>query len=345
MEKERLSRDVMYFLKYTWRDSTRKVYSSYLRKWATFCIQHNYDMYEPENAIIMDFLFSLIRKGASYSAVNTARCALSAVLPWKEGRSLGCNEFVCMLIKALGNFRPPRPRYSKFWDVNLVLNLFRRWGRNTNLSTYRLTLKVTVLLLLLTAQRGQTIWRLNVSGLEIFEDHMSFKMKHMLKHNRPGEPLDTIMVPSYPRDALLCPVRAVRAYLRRTRLVRRREDQLLLITRPPFSATSRDTISRWTKQILNYSGIDTDEYGSHSTRGAATSMATTLGIDMNTLIKQASWKNAETFAKYYNKTIQRVESSLAHIVIEGNKVRKHLPGNNGKRKQTRSSRRSSRRKH
>lgn len=240
-------------------------------------------MYEPENANIMDFLFSLIKKGASYSAVNTARCALSAVLPWKEGRSVGSNEFICLLVRAAGNFNPPKPRYSEFWDVSLVLNMFRRWGRNSSLSTYRLTIKITVLLLLLTAQRGQTIWRLTYSGLTVYEDHMSFKLSHMLKHNRPGDPLDTLMVPTYPKDALLCPVRSVRAYVKRT-LKYRKYDQLLLITRPPYTPASRDTISRWTKQVIHYAGVDTDRFGSHSTRGAATSMATFLGIDTNVLI-------------------------------------------------------------
>lgn len=319
MEAERLSKEVMTFLRFTWRDSTRKVYASYLKKWATFCLSRGYDMYEPENSNIMDFLFSLIKKGASYSAVNTARCALSAVLPWREGKSIGCNEFVCMLVRAAGNFNPPKPRYSEFWDVSLVLKLFQHWGRNSLLSLYRLTIKVTVLLLLLlTAQRGQTIWRLTVSGLKIFEDHMSFKLSHMLKHNRPGEPLDTLLVPSYPKDALLCPIRAVRAYIARTRSYRK-FDQLLLITRSPYTPASRDTVSRWTRQVLHYSGVDTDNYSSHSTRGATTSMASMLGIDINVLMRQASWKNADTFAKYYNKSIYDPSSTVAHVVISGSK--------------------------
>lgn len=197
MENERLSREVMEFLQFTWRESTRKVYSSYLRKWATFCLEHNYDMYELDNSIIMDFLFGLIKKCLSYSAVYIQLVVhyLQCYHWEKAGRLAAMNVCVCWL-KALGNFNPPKPRYSKVWEINLVLNLFKRWGHKSLLSTYHLTLKVTVLLLLLTAPRGQTIWRLNVTGLEMFEDHMSFKLKHLLKHNRPGEPLDTLIVPS-----------------------------------------------------------------------------------------------------------------------------------------------------
>lgn len=119
----------------------------------------------------------------------------------------------------------------------------------------------------------------------------------------------------------------MRAYLSWTKPIRKREDQLLLITRAPFSTASHDTISRWTIQILPYSGIDTDEYGSHSTRGAATSLATTLGVDIDVLLKHASWKNAETYAKYYNKTIRRVESSVAHVILreQSSKRKKKRP--------------------
>lgn len=111
----------------------------------------------------------------------------------------------------MDNINPPKPRYSSFWDVNLVLNIFRRWGPNEKLTLFRLSVKVTVLLLLLTAQRGQTIWRINVSGLEFFQD--TYSLKHLLKHNKPGDPLDILQVPAYHQDALLCPVQVVKDYL------------------------------------------------------------------------------------------------------------------------------------
>lgn len=124
------------------------------------------------------------------------------------------------------------------------------------MSLYRLTVKVTVLLLLLTAQRGQTVCRLNVSGLEFLEDKMVFKLHHLLKHNKPGNPLDTLIVPACPADSLLCPVRAVKRYLLATRLHRKGSDQLLLGTRPPFLPVSRDSVSRWTKNVLKWAGIE-----------------------------------------------------------------------------------------
>lgn len=272
-------------------------------------------MRDPEIGQVVDFLMLMAKKGKAYKTVNLARCALSAVLPKVDNLTIGCVEPICWAVKATGNLNPPQARYSAFWDVNLVFNLFRKWGPNRDLTIYRITAKTTMLLLLLTAQRGQTIWRLNVSGLEFFEHDMVFRMKHMLKHNRPGEPLDSLHVPYYPRDPLLCPKVTIKHYLRRTKEVRNGTDQLLLITREPFTAASRDTVSRWTKSILKWSGINTKQFSSHSTRGAATSKACSLGIDLNLLLKQASWKNAETFGRHYNKTILRSDETLAHLVL------------------------------
>lgn len=56
------------------------------------------------------------------------------------------------------------------------------------------------------------------------------------------------------------------------------------------------------KNVLQWSGINTDKFKPHSTRGVSTSKASALGIDVNLLLRQASWKNAETFRNFYNKT-------------------------------------------
>lgn len=308
-------RAINFISQYAWRDSTKKSYTTYVRKWQTFCLINGVNKYDPHIGEVVDFLLDLIESGAPFATVNIARCALSVILPKLDAMTVGKNDFVCWTVKGANEVNPSLPRYTSFWDVRLVLNLFRSWGRNSLLTLYRMTVKVTVLLLLLTAQRGQTVWRLNVSGLEFLEDRMIFRLKHLLKHNRPGDPLDTLVVPAYPAEKLLCPVRAVRRYLLMTKPHRLNKDQLLLSTKSPFQEVSRDSVSRWTKHALQLSGIDTSRFKPHSTRGAFTSKATSLGIDLNLLLRQASWKNADTFGRFYNKVIERVDETLAHKII------------------------------
>lgn len=75
-------------------------------------------------------------------------------------------------------------------------------------------------------------------------------------------------------------------------------------------------VSSWTKKVLKAAGIDTKRFGAHSTRSASTSAALAAGINVNTLMQQANWKRADTFAKHYNKPIEDVTGSVTYKVIK-----------------------------
>lgn len=314
---------------HSWRPATKKVYTTYLKKWDKYCGNNDYDSIDPDKTNVTDFLVDMIHAGSKYKTVNLARCALSAALPGQTEGTLGKEGMVCRVVKAANNWNPSEAKYNRFWDVGLVFSLFRNWGENTGLNRFELTLKTNMLLLLLTAQRGQTIWRLNISGLEIARDKLVFRLKHLLKHNRPGDPLDTLVVPAYPKDKVLCPLEVVKEYVKRTEKGRKGADQLLLITKPPFTPATRDTLSSWTKKTLMLAGINTNYFKAHSTRGAVTSKAKDLGIDTNVLLKQACWKSEETYGKYYHKKIESVEDTLAHTVLK--EADKGLKGKKQKR--------------
>lgn len=179
----------------------------------------------------------------------------------------------------------------------------------------KLSQKLTVLLLLCTAQRGQTIWHFNISGLKFTDYGVRCNMHHQLKHNKPGEPLTSIKVYAYDKDKMLCPVRCLKEYLYRTRKLRRNEDHLLITSRRPYERIARNTVSSWTKKVFRAAGIDTKIFGAHSTRAASTSAAISAGINLNTLLQQASWKSAQTFARHYNKPIEEVNKSVTHRIM------------------------------
>ena len=54
---------------------------------------------------------------------------------------------------------------------------------------------------------------------------------------------------------------------------------------------------------MNNAGVDMKVFKSHSTRSASTSAASHLGVNIQIIMKTAGWANAETFAKFYNKSI------------------------------------------
>ena len=297
-----------------WRSSTKKLYSTYLRKWATYCLEKDVNLTHPTLPQTCRFLRLLSDSGLGYGALNSARCALSTILPSYEGHSFGTHPLICWLVKGAYERNPPKPRYASFWDVNLVFDLFKSWGPTRRLTLKKLSLKLAMLLLLVSSQRGQTVLNLSTEGMEVGET-VVFKMKTLLKHNRVGDPLDTLRFREFPMCKRLCVVRTLKVYLNRTETLRNYSQLLLSFVRP-HGPISRDTLSRWVILVLKEASIDVSKYKSHSTRGATTSAARRLGVPLNLIIKQGSWKSAETFARFYDKRLDEDNTVVGQTLLQ-----------------------------
>ena len=59
----------------------------------------------------------------------------------------------------------PQPNYTQIWDVSLVLSYLATLTPNSSLSLKNLTLKLVMLLLLVSSQRGQAIHSLSLQGM------------------------------------------------------------------------------------------------------------------------------------------------------------------------------------
>ena len=83
----------------SWRNGTGKQYQSYLSRWEIFCKERDID---PSTALVdtgIDFLASLYHDGLGYSAINTARSALSTVIHTSDHGSFGTHPLVVRLLK------------------------------------------------------------------------------------------------------------------------------------------------------------------------------------------------------------------------------------------------------
>jgi len=87
--------------------------------------------------------------------VNTARSALSSVISLSDGTIFGKHPLVKRLLKGVFEKKPALPRYSSIWDVNIVFDYLKQLPEDIQLKD--LTLKLTMLLALLTGERCQTL--------------------------------------------------------------------------------------------------------------------------------------------------------------------------------------------
>lgn len=199
--------------------------------------------------------------------------------------------------------RPALPRYKQIWDVSVVLKYIKSLGDNKQLTLQDLTMKITMLLALVTGQRCQTIQALNIEQMVRSDDMWCFHINTLLKTSRPGKHLGTIEIKAFTEDKAICPVNVLKEYVARTLPLRKNTPQLLLSYQKPHKPVSSETIGNWIKKTLTRTGIDIKVFGAHSTRSASTSAAKMGNIPISTIMNAAGWSNTTTFSKFYDKPI------------------------------------------
>ena len=172
-----------------------------------------------------------------------------------------------------------------------------------------------MLLLLVSGQRGQTIHSLSLRGMTLTDNSCQFRVLEHMKTSRPHTRAITLNFQKYHPDEDICPLLTLKEYLTRTQDLRGDEDKLFISYQKPYKAVSRDTISRWAKQVLEAAGIDTNVYKSHSTRAASTSKAYSRDVPLDVLMKAAGWTCVNTFHKFYNKPVQTDDINLTEVIL------------------------------
>ena len=257
----------------------------------------------PNLDLVINFLATLYKQGLSYSAVNSARSALSTFL-FVEGRPVGQHPLVIRLLKGIFNSRPALPRTNVTWDPEIVLKLIKnKFSPSARLKLFQLTLKVTTLLWLLTGQRSQSLHLIDTRNLTLSDHALKIRFGDPLKTTRPGFHQEEIKILAFAPNRQLCLVTAMKCYLQLTKKLRGQETSLLITTQKPFKGASRDTISRWVRLVMKMAGLDTTVFTPHSVRGASTSAAYRAKVPIQTILKTAGWTRESTFSKYYCKPL------------------------------------------
>jgi len=286
----------------SWRAGTTKQYRVYLDKWTNFATARNESSIHPTVAKVLDFLTHLYDSGSSYSAISTARSALSAAVDLSDSPyTVGEHPLIKRFIKAAFQSRPPLSRYHTIWDVSKVLDLLKTWSPAKKLNLKLLTLKLVMLCLLVTGQRCQSVHFMDirhmVKGLK-GKSSFKFHIDKLVKQSRPGKPQPVLVLPAYPADKRLCVMSYLQEYLTRTESVRNSEHTSLFLSHSkPHHPVCKSTISRWFK-------IDTVTFMPHSTRAASASAAFRKGIPLETIMAAAGWSAECTFATYYQKDVK-----------------------------------------
>ncbi|KAJ8041056.1 hypothetical protein HOLleu_11755 [Holothuria leucospilota] len=296
------------------RESTTKQYSITLRNGWIFVINKRQIHCMHSNPRVRDFFTSLY-ENIGYSALNTARAAISSLVSLTDGYTVGNHPLITRYFKGVFNLKP---RYNQTWDVRLVLNYLRKLSLANKLGLKDLTLKTLMLLALVSSQRQQTLHKLDVRKMELKVNKVIFFVEDLLKHNRPGNTGLKLEFCSYPPDRRLCIHTYLMEYLKRTKKCRGRETSLLVSYGKPFSKVSTSTIARWLRTVMHNAGVDVTVFKPHSIRSATVSRASAANVPVLDILSHAGWKNEQTFQRFYNKPVGKDCKQSVATAILGN---------------------------
>lgn len=290
-------------------DSTYKQYDCCIREWIKYCNTNKYDFSETSIPTVLDFLTNVFSKGAKYGTINSYKSALSLFLGNLD------DERIKRFMKGVFKLRPATPKYSITWDPGLVLEYLAQQWPNTELNLETLSKKTASLLALVTAHRVQTLALIKLKNTKITVKDIVITIPDLIKTSKLNSEQPVLRLPYFHNRPEVCPARCLETYINKTQTLRK-DDSLFISFKKPHARVTSQTLSRWIKDILCSSGIDTSIYSAHSTRHAATSTANKHGVNIDLIRRTAGWSNSSSvFAKFYNRTIVENPNNFATAVL------------------------------
>ena len=310
------------------RSSTRTIYRS---KWALFekwCRENSVDFSTPSVKQISDFFMYLYQDlNRRPSTIDGYRTAIVDTLG-PTAQHIAHNADLHRLLSSFHRDRPKSSRNLPKWNLSVVLNELTKAPfepmKDTDLK--HLTLKTAFLLALASGKRRSEIhaWVANkVANLGQWEKVALFPSSDFIAQNqlaREGSQsvspvtipaLTTIVDRQFKEDRTLCPVRALRFYLDRTKDLRGSRSLLFISFKKGHTSDIRPaTLSSWLKQtiLLCYKQADQQAWDlvqvkAHDIRAFAASKAFYGGVSVDQIMQACHWKAHNTFTNFYLKDL------------------------------------------
>ena len=332
------------------RSSTRAVYKS---KWAIFvkwCESSQVDFRAPSLKQVADFLLYLFKeRQLQPSTIEGYRTAIADMLG-NDPVHFGKDESLTRLLDSFHRDKPKGRRGVPAWNLSLVLHQLTKapFEPMRKASLKHLTFKTVFLLALGSGKRRSEIhaWlyrnirhQENWSQVSLYPSP-SFLSKNQLARDGPAAVAPVVipaLAPSLDRslkeDKSLCPVRALRYYLDRTKDLRSGKDLVFVSFRKSFQKDIVPaTVSSWIKQtvLLCYQLSDQEaqtihQVRAHDVRAFAASKAFQDGVSLDQILSACHWKAHNTFTQFYLKDLAWADSELYHLgpVVAAQQIHEH----------------------
>lgn len=322
------------------KPSTRDLYQ---RKWNIFrdwCAQRDSDPYKATIPLLADFFCELHEvKKYALSTIEGYRTAIGHVLKARSGLNVGEDTYLKSLFSNFARDvqlrRPPLPS----WDLSLVLQCLTKepFEPLKKVSMMMCTLKTVFLVSFATGKRRSEIHSLTRESMKrdenwesvYFSPDVNFVAKTELVNKGVSvlkeveiKALGPTLGPDMQEDYMLCPVRALRIYLKRSDKIRASSQKKLFISVQEHydKDISRNTVSGWLKRAVmvayEHSSPDSQRLyrvKAHDVRALSASWAFQKNASMENIMQACSWRSHNTFTGFYLRDLTRIQGKMLSL--------------------------------
>ncbi len=310
--------------------STRQTYALKWSLLVNWCSARREDPQRCTIGVVLSFLQERLECRLSPSTLKVYVAAIAAHHDAVNGRSLGKHDLIVRFLKGAMRMNPSRPPLVPSWDLSIILAGLQR-DPFESLDSVELKI-LSAKTALLTAHTFIKRVR-DLQAFSVSEECLVFgpAYSHVVLRPRPGyvpkvpttpfrdQVLNLQALPSEKADpalALLCPVRALRIYVDRTRSFRSSE-QLFVCHggQQKGKAVSKQRLAHW---IVEAVALAYQSQGkpyplgvrAHSTWSVASSHALEHSASLADICRAAGWATPNTFARFYSLRIEPVSSRV-----------------------------------
>ena len=345
LRDRQFSSDVAEHVSNARRDSTVKVYDAKWQIFRDWADQRKIDPIQATPQIVADFLTFLFSvKKCQVSTIRGYRSTISNTLKYRTGYHFGSHPVLSELIKSFVKQRPVDRSLAPKWDLAFVLSHMCKapFEPLDKASLFHLSVKTVFLVTLATARRVS-----EVHAFSIDSDHLRFsnldgslilrtQVGFLAKNQLPSRAPDSITIPklsifcrkSDNFNSMLCPVRAVKIYLNKTKSLRKHRKRLFIPTQGDQDL-AKPTLSRWVKYAIKnaYDTISKNpnrlfKPRAHELRAISASWAYMNYIPLEEILKSAVWSSSSLFASHYLRDFREQTENLRAMgpIIAAQKV-------------------------
>ena len=308
------------------RTSTQAVYDAKWKIYTDWCIPRQIDPVSSTGPQLAEFFTELfVVKGLAFSTLRGYKASILSVLESTNPLPTNHLDVLTKLFRTFSAERPVIPRAMPVWDLGLVLQGLKRFPFEpiSHSDTRFLSLKTLFLLTLASgARRGEVraLIRTGITYTDRKEEVLVYPDPKFIPKTRrgvsSGKPFIIRslchLVDRDSPDRLLCPVRALKAFLRRTKdpaFLKGRQKLFLPLDETKVDLSAHGHKSQLIAAIQEaYSAMDLrlpEEFRlrMHDTRMLSFSLAGASGVSLDTILSAGSWKSHTAFTTCYLRSM------------------------------------------